>query len=80
VLVCASASPKKVCVWRATAIQFWIKRGRVIGWVTSCAVDSEGLLTGQAFLELETLKRARLIYIYWVPPISPVRLLPSSSW
>ncbi|MBN2547994.1 MAG: serine hydroxymethyltransferase [Anaerolineales bacterium] len=25
-------------------------RGRVIGWVTSCAVDSEGMLTGQAYL------------------------------
>lgn len=26
-------------------------RGRTIGWVTSCAVDSEGYLTGQAFIE-----------------------------
>jgi glycine cleavage system aminomethyltransferase T len=26
------------------------KRGRVVGWVTSCAVDSDGYLTGQAFM------------------------------
>jgi glycine hydroxymethyltransferase len=26
-------------------------KGRVIGYVTSCAVDSEGFLTGQAFIE-----------------------------
>jgi glycine hydroxymethyltransferase len=29
------------------------RRGRVIGMVTSCAVDEEGLLTGQAYLELK---------------------------
>ena len=29
------------------------KRGRVIGWVTSCAADMEGTLTGQAFVELK---------------------------
>ena len=28
-------------------------RGRVIGFVTSCAVDSEGYLLGQAFLEIK---------------------------
>ena len=26
--------------------------GRSIGWVTSCAVDSERFLTGQAYLDL----------------------------
>ena len=29
------------------------KRGRVIGWVTSCAADKDGTLTGQAFIELK---------------------------
>jgi len=29
------------------------KRGRVIGRVLSCAVDSEGTLTGQALVELK---------------------------
>lgn len=28
------------------------KRGRVVGWVTSCAIDSDGFLTGQAFVDL----------------------------
>jgi glycine hydroxymethyltransferase len=27
------------------------RRGRVIGYVTSCAMDSEGLLTGMAWIE-----------------------------
>ena len=26
-------------------------KGRVVGMVTSCAIDSEGFLTGQAYLE-----------------------------
>jgi len=29
------------------------KRGRTIGVVTSCAIDRDGFLTGQAFLELK---------------------------
>ena len=29
------------------------KDGKSIGWVTSCAVDSERFLTGQAFLDLK---------------------------
>jgi glycine hydroxymethyltransferase len=29
------------------------KRGKAIGWVTSCAVDAEGYLTGQAYLDLK---------------------------
>jgi glycine hydroxymethyltransferase len=35
------------------------KRGRVIGWVTSCAVDSEGYLTGQAYYRFEKLAEGR---------------------
>jgi len=29
------------------------KRGRVIGWVTSCAADMNGTLTGQAYIEIK---------------------------
>jgi glycine hydroxymethyltransferase len=44
------------------------KRGRVIGWVTSCAVDSEGLLTGQAYLELKSAEEGTSIYIFQGAP------------
>jgi glycine hydroxymethyltransferase len=44
------------------------KRGRVVGWVTSCAVDSEGYLTGQAYLELKSSAEGAPIYIYQSAP------------
>jgi glycine hydroxymethyltransferase len=44
------------------------KRGRVTGWVTSCAVDSEGYLTGQAYLELKNSEEGSLLYIYQGAP------------
>ena len=40
------------------------KRGKVIGWVTSCAIDSAGTLTGQAYLDLKTAEQGTPIYIY----------------
>ncbi|MFN2127591.1 MAG: hypothetical protein ACK2TU_06995, partial [Anaerolineales bacterium] len=40
------------------------KRGRVIGWVTSCAVDSEGRLTGQAFIDFKNSEKGTDIYIF----------------
>jgi glycine hydroxymethyltransferase len=40
------------------------KRGRVIGWVTSCAVDSEGYLTGQAFIDIKSGEEGTPLYIY----------------
>ena len=40
------------------------RRGRVIGWVTSCAVDSEGYLTGQAYLDLKDAESGTMIAIY----------------
>jgi glycine hydroxymethyltransferase len=40
------------------------KRGRVIGWVTSCAVDREGYLTGQAFLELKHAEEGAPVFTY----------------
>jgi glycine hydroxymethyltransferase len=46
------------------------KRGRVVGWVTSCAVDSEGYLTGQAFVELKNAEEGSPILIYQGAPQS----------
>ncbi len=39
-------------------------KGRVIGFVTSCAIDSEGFLTGQAFVELKATLEGTPISIY----------------
>ncbi len=44
------------------------KRGRVIGWVTSCAVDMDGTLTGQAYLELKYAVEGTPVYIYQSAP------------
>jgi glycine hydroxymethyltransferase len=40
------------------------KRGRVVGFVTSCAIDMEGFLTGQAYLELKSTEIGTPIYVY----------------
>lgn len=40
------------------------KRGRAIGYVTSCALDSEGFLTGQAFVDLKASEEGTPIFIY----------------
>jgi glycine hydroxymethyltransferase len=40
------------------------KRGRVIGRVTSCAIDSEGYLTGQAFVDFKYSEEGTPIFIY----------------
>jgi glycine hydroxymethyltransferase len=44
------------------------KRGRVVGWVTSCAIDKEGFLTGQAFLDQKHTAEGTPIYIYQGSP------------
>ncbi|MBA4379904.1 MAG: hypothetical protein C0393_04335, partial [Anaerolinea sp.] len=44
------------------------KRGRVIGWVTSCAADMDGTLTGQAYLELKYAEEGTPIFIYQGAP------------
>ncbi|UCH60269.1 MAG: serine hydroxymethyltransferase [Anaerolineales bacterium] len=44
------------------------KRGRVIGWVTSCAVDSEGFLTGQAFVEGKSAVEGTVLLIFQSAP------------
>jgi len=43
-------------------------KGRVIGVVTSCAIDSEGILTGQASLELKSAVEGTPIAIYQSAP------------
>jgi len=40
------------------------RKGRVIGEVTSCAVDSEGFFTGQAYIEIKSAVENTPIYIY----------------
>ena len=38
--------------------------GRVIGWVTSCAADSDGYFLGQAYVRRRNAKKGTRIYIY----------------
>jgi glycine hydroxymethyltransferase len=40
------------------------KRGRVVGVVTSCSVDKEGFLTGQAYLELKNAEPGTPLLIF----------------
>jgi glycine hydroxymethyltransferase len=40
------------------------KRGKTIGYVTSCAVDKDGLLTGQAYVDLKNSKKGMDILIF----------------
>lgn len=47
------------------------KRGKVIGHVTSCAVDQDGLLTGQAYIDLKYVEKGTPIYIYQGAPEKP---------
>ena len=44
------------------------EHGKVIGTVTSCAIDSEGSLTGQAFLSEKYTAEGTQIYIYQGSP------------
>ncbi|GAB4427393.1 MAG: hypothetical protein Kow002_16420 [Anaerolineales bacterium] len=44
------------------------KRGKVIGWVTSCAVDMDGYLTGQAYLDFKNTAVDTPIWVYQSAP------------
>jgi glycine hydroxymethyltransferase len=44
------------------------RHGRVIGWVTSCAADQDGTLTGQAYLELKYATEGTLVFVYQSAP------------
>lgn len=46
------------------------KKGKVVGVITSCAVDSEGYLTGQASLEIRASSEGTPLFIYQGNPIS----------
>ena len=39
-------------------------RGRVVGWVSSCAVDQDGFLTGQAFVDLKSSEEGTALFIF----------------
>ena len=40
------------------------KKGKTIGWVTSCAIDREGFLTGQAFVDRRMSEEGTPIFVY----------------
>jgi glycine hydroxymethyltransferase len=44
------------------------KKGKVVGVVTSCAIDSEGYLTGQAYIEEKANEEGATIFIYQGSP------------
>jgi glycine hydroxymethyltransferase len=46
------------------------KKGKVIGVVTSCAIDSEGYLTGQAYIDEKSNEDGNNIFIYQGSPSS----------
>jgi glycine hydroxymethyltransferase len=50
-------------------------RGRVVGHVTSCAVDMDGFLTGQAFVESRSAEKGTIIYIYQGAPKDTSKIL-----
>jgi len=44
------------------------EKGRVIGYVTSCAIDKDGLLTGQAYIETRYAVEGTAIFIFQGAP------------
>ncbi len=50
-------------------------RGRVLGHVTSCAVDMEGFLTGQAYIDSRSAEKGTIIYIYQGAPKDTSKIL-----
>ncbi len=44
------------------------KKGKVIGWVSSCSLDSEGYLTGQAYISLANAAEGTPIFIFQGAP------------
>ena len=51
------------------------KRGRVVGKVTSCAVDMDGYLTGQAYIESKAADRGNILFIYQGAPKDESKIL-----
>lgn len=56
------------------------KRGKTIGYVTSCAVDKEGMLTGQAYIDTKYMDVGTPIHIFQGAPAkqakAPAELSP----
>jgi glycine hydroxymethyltransferase len=54
------------------------QKGRMVGKVTSCAIDQEGFLTGQAIVENKFISEGSILYIYQSasdkPSIAPSHL------
>jgi glycine hydroxymethyltransferase len=50
-------------------------RGRVLGYVTSCAVDMDGYLTGQAYIDSRSAEKGTIIYIYQGAPKDTSKIL-----
>ncbi len=50
-------------------------RGRVVGHVSSCAVDMDGYLTGQAYVESRMAVKGTIIYIYQGAPKDSAKTL-----
>ena len=46
------------------------EKGKVVGYVTSCAIDSEGYLTGQAFIDEKYTEEGTKIFIFQGSPNS----------
>jgi glycine hydroxymethyltransferase len=44
------------------------RKGKVIGVVTSCAIDMEGFLTGQAYIDLKSAEEGTPIFIFQGAP------------
>ena len=44
------------------------KRGKAVGWVSSCAVDAEGYLTGQAYVDFKNAEVDTPIWVYQSAP------------
>jgi glycine hydroxymethyltransferase len=50
-------------------------RGRVLGHVTSCAVDKDGYLTGQAYIDAKSAEKGTIIYVYQGAPKDTSKVL-----
>ncbi len=44
------------------------KRGKVVGFVTSCALDKDGLLTGQGFVDLKSAEEGTPLLVFQSAP------------
>ena len=54
------------------------QKGKVIGKVTSCAIDQEGFLTGQAIIDNKYVTEGSVLYIYQSAPDKPSPPPPNS--